>query len=218
MRPALLLALVPSLAAATPVSYVLDPDRTEIVALTHPAGLLAGAAHSHVIAARGPSGSILYDPDAPERSRVEIRLAAAALDDDDPALRRKYGLERPVEAGDRHRIAENMRSSSQLDVERFPEISFVSRSVRPLEDGRPEVTGLLAIHGVELAVTLPVRVTAGGGDLRGEGTLRIGQRGFGIHPYSTGLGTIRNADGIELRISLVGRATSSATAAGRPDP
>jgi polyisoprenoid-binding protein YceI len=213
MRPALLLALVPSLAAGAPVDYSLVPSETEIVALTHPAGMLGGMAHPHVIAARDPSGTLVYDPDAPETSRVEIRLPAAALETDDPGLRRKYGLEKTLCEGDRRRVAGAMRSPSQLDVERYPGISFVSRSVRRLEDGRLEVSGRLSIHGVEAPLTLAVRVTVEGGVLRGQGTARIGQRAFGIEPYSAGLGTIRNADGVELRVSLVGRAAAPGGAA-----
>lgn len=218
MRPALLLALVPSLALASPVRYALDPAQTEIVALTHPAGLLGGVAHAHVIAARKPVGSVVYDPDAPERSRVDIRLSSAALENDDPALRKKYGLEKAVSDGDRRKITDTMRSSSQLDVERFPDISFVSRSVKKLPDGRLEVSGQLAIHGVEAPLTLPVKVTAEGGVLRGEGTAHLGQKRFGIQPYSAGMGTIRNADGIELRVSLVGQAAPAGTASGQASP
>jgi polyisoprenoid-binding protein YceI len=211
---AVMMVIAPSLALATPVTYRLDPGESEIVALTKPAGLLGGAAHPHVIAARDPAGTIVYDPDAPEHSTVEVRLAAGALENDDPALRQKYGLEGAIGEGDRRKIAENMRSRSQLDVEHHPDVTFTSRSVRPLEDGRLEVSGRLAIHGVEADVTLPVRVTVEGGVLRGEGTTRIGHRTFGIKPYSAGLGTIRNADGIELHVLLVGRAATDGTAAG----
>ena len=173
MRPLLLLAFVPCLAAAGPVTYSLDPAETELVALTRPAGFLGGVAHPHVIAARNPSGSVVYDADAPERSRVEVRVSAASLENDDPALRRKYGLEGAIGDGDRRKIAEAMRSRSQLDVEQHPDITFTSRSVKRLDAGRLEVSGELEIHGARAAVTLPVQVTVEGGVLRGEGTTRI---------------------------------------------
>jgi polyisoprenoid-binding protein YceI len=209
MRVCLLLAFIPFLALASPVTYSLDPGETELVALTHPAGLLGGMAHTHVIAARNPTGSIVYDADAPERSRVEVRLSAAALDNDDPALRRKYGLEGTLGEEDRRKVGDTMRSASQLDVGRHPDISFVSRSVKRLEGGRLEVSGQLGIHGVEAAVTVPVTVTVEGGVLRGQGTAHLDHHMFGMRPYSAGMGTIRNANGIELRVSLVGRARSA---------
>lgn len=210
MRLAPLLAFAPCLALASPVTYSLDPAETELVALTRPAGVFGGMAHPHVIAARDPSGSIVYDAEAPERSSVEIRLAASSLENDDPALRKRYGLEGTLGAGDRRKIAETMRSRSQLDVERHPDISFTSREVKKLEDGRLQISGQLSIHGVEVGVTLPVRVTVENGTVRGEGTTRIGHRMFGMQPYSAGLGTIRNADGIELHVTLVGRVRSAA--------
>ena len=103
MRLAPLLAFAPCLALASPVTYSLDPAETELVALTRPAGVFGGMAHPHVIAARDPSGSIVYDAEAPERSSVEIRLAASSLENDDPALRKRYGLEGTLGAGDRGR-------------------------------------------------------------------------------------------------------------------
>jgi len=68
------------------------------------------------------------------------------------------------------------------------------------------VTGLLRLHGVAGRINVPVRVWVEGEVLRGEGSVRISQRAYGIEPFSTGLGTVRNADPIELRIALVGRA------------
>jgi polyisoprenoid-binding protein YceI len=215
MRPALLfLALLPGLALAEPVTYTLDADRTEIVALTHPAGLFGGMAHPHVIAAGAPSGTIVYDADAPERSRVEIRLSSAALENDDPALRKKYRLEGEISEGDRRKIAENMRARPQLDVARYPDITFTSQSVKRLDDGRLEVSGQLAIHGVEAAITVPVEVTVENGELHGEGTARIGHTMFGIKPYSAAMGTVRNADRIDLHLSVVARAPPAGTASG----
>ncbi len=218
MRLALLFALLPGLAAASPVTYSLDPGETELVAITHPAGLFGGAAHSHVIAARDPSGTVVYDADAPERSRVEVRVSAAALQNDDPALRRKYHLEKTIGEDDRRKIAEAMRDRSQLDVAHHPDITFTSRSVKRLEDGRLEVSGQLGIHGVEAAVTVPVRVTVEGGVLRGEGTTHIDHHMFGMKPYSAAMGTIRNANGIELHLTLVGRARAAGRTAAQARP
>jgi len=219
MRPVLLLAAaVPCLARASPVTYSLEPGQTELVAITHPAGFLGGMAHSHLIAARDPAGTVVYDADAPERSRVEVRLSSAKLDDDDPALRKKYGLEGTLDEGDRRKVGETMRSGSQLDVAKHPDITFVSRSVRAKGDGSLEVSGVLAIHGVEAPVTLPVKVSTEGEVLRGEGQVHITHRMFGIHPYSTGMGAVRNADGIELRVTLVGRAGKAGGTASGDSP
>lgn len=199
------MALLPSTALAAPVTYAVDPAETEIVAITRPAGLLSGVSHAHVILARDVSGVVVYDPDAPEQSRVELRLPAASLENDDPALRRKFGQKKTLGEGDRRKVGETMRSGGQLDAERYPEISFASQHVKRLDDGSLELSGVLRIHGVEAPLSLPVKVAVADGVLRGRGSARIGQRTFGIEPYSTGAGTIRNADGVELEITLVAR-------------
>lgn len=207
---ALLLALVPALAAADPVRFALDPAETELVALTRPAGLLRSASHPHAIAARGVAGAVWWDAERPERSSVEVRFPAGELENDDPALRRKHGLSGTLDEADRRKVAEALRGPEQLDVARHPLISFVSRSVTRLEADRAEVRGLLTIRGVGAEVALPVQLVVKDGRLRGEGTLNITHAMFGFRPISAALGTIRNAEEIVLRITLVGRAAAGA--------
>jgi polyisoprenoid-binding protein YceI len=209
----------PSLALASPVTFSLDPEQTELVALLHPAGFLGGAAHPHVIAAKDVTGEVVYDADDPARSSVRVELPAASLSNDEPELRRKYELPGTLGEGDRRKVAETMRSRDQLDAQDHPTIAFASRSVAPLPGGQLQLVGLLGIRGVEARVELPVKVSVEDGVLRGEGTLRITHGMFGFKPYSTGAGTIRNADEIVLRITLVGRRTAPArTGAGPASP
>jgi polyisoprenoid-binding protein YceI len=201
------------------VTFSLDPEQTELVALLHPAGLLGGAAHPHVIAAGDVRGEVVYDADNPARSSVHVELPVASLSNDEPALRRKYELPGTLGEGDRRKVAETMWSRDQLDVQDHPTIAFASRSVTPLADGQLRIAGLLGIRGVEAKVELPVKVSVEDGVLHGEGTLRITHGMFGFRPYSTGAGTIRNADEIVLRITLVGRSkTKGATGAGPAGP
>lgn len=221
MKAAVLAVLAPAVTLAAPVTYVLDPAATELVALTRPAGLLRGAAHPHVIAARKVEGEIVYDADAPEASSVRVRFPAEALEVDDPGLRRKYGIPGTLDAGDRRKVAEAMRGEDQLDPARYPGMSFESRSVRGLGGERFEVSGRLGLRGIDAQITLPVRVTLKDGVLRGEGTVTITHAMFQFEPYSTALGTIRNAEEILLRVTLVGRARAeppgaAPAAAGRP--
>jgi len=207
---ALLAALAPALTAADPVRFAIDPAETELVALTRPAGLLRSASHPHAIAARGVAGEVRWDAERPERSSVEVRFPAGELENDDPALRRKYGLSGTLDEADRRKVAEALRGPDQLDVARHPLISFVSRSVTRLEADRLEVRGLLTLRGVGAEVALPVQLVVKDGVLRGEGTLPITHAMFGFQPISAALGTIRNAEEIVLRLTLVGRAPPGA--------
>src|SRR5437899_12991816 len=47
---------------------------------TGKAGLLGFAGHEHIIRAQGFSGRVVYFPDAPLNSRVEIRIATDSLE------------------------------------------------------------------------------------------------------------------------------------------
>jgi len=212
MRALPVVLLLPALARAAPARYALDPDETELLALTRPAGMLKGLSHRHVIRAGAPSGEIVWDAEAPEGSSVAVRFAVEGLEVDDPALRRRLGLDGTLDEGDRKKIAAEMRSREQLDAGRHPGIAFTSTSVRRLEGNRLEVRGKLAIRGVESEVSLPVKVEVIEGALGGEGALEITHAQFGFEPISAALGTIRNAEEIELRLRLVGRAAPPATA------
>jgi polyisoprenoid-binding protein YceI len=216
LAPALLAALAPGLTAAAPVRYPLDPEATELVALTRPAGLLRGVSHPHLVVARHPSGEVVYDAEDPERATVEVRLPADGLENDDPALRGKYGLEGVLDAADRRKVAEALRAPGQLDAGAHPFIAFASRAVRRLEGGRLEIRGLPSIRGVSAEIALPVKVAVDGGVLRGEGTVEITHAMFGFRPFSTALGAIRNAEEIVLRLTLVGRARPGGAAPDAP--
>ncbi len=215
------MALAPTLAVAAPVTYPLDPAATELVALTRPAGLLRGAAHPHLVVARKVEGEVVYDAEAPEASRVRVRFPSDSLEVDDPDLRRRYGLPGTLDEGDRRKVAAAMRAEDQLDTARYPIIAFESRSVRKLGDERFEVAGRLGIRGVDAEISLPVHVRVKDGVLRGEGTVTVTHAMFHFEPFSTALGTIRNAEEILLRVTLVGRAraetpATAPAAAGHP--
>ncbi len=81
---------------------------------------------------------IRYDRDDPARSSVEFRVKAASIETDN-------------DDRDAH-----LRSAEFFDAARFPELTFASTAVRPLEPTRFEVTGDLSIRGVVRRVTLPV--------------------------------------------------------------
>jgi polyisoprenoid-binding protein YceI len=74
----------------------------------------------------------------PEDSRVEVVIEAASID-----------------TRDRTRD-EHLRSADFLDVERYPELRFVSTSVRAGDKDRWQVTGDLTVRGVTRPVILDV--------------------------------------------------------------
>jgi polyisoprenoid-binding protein YceI len=85
-------------------------------------------------------GTILYDPEAPERSSVSIVIDAKSIDTGWP-----------------HRD-DHLRTDDFFDVDRFPTLTFQSTSLARTADGWT-MTGPLTMHGVTRPVTIPFRFT-----------------------------------------------------------
>ena len=85
----------------------------------------------------GITGTVVFEPGAPENSRVEATIDAKTIHTRD-------------EQRDAH-----LKSADFLDVEKFPAITFVSKKITGSE-GEWKVTGDLTIHGVTKEETLEV--------------------------------------------------------------
>lgn len=85
-------------------------------------------------------GTIVYDPENPASSTVELTVQAASID-----------------TGNEDRD-DHLRSPDFFHVEKHPTLSFVSTSVKPAGDGRLDVTGDFSLHGVTKRITVPVEV------------------------------------------------------------
>ncbi|SIQ92252.1 YceI family protein [Marinobacterium stanieri] len=114
-------------------------------------------------------GTFSWDAEAPEASRISVNIDPASVDSDH--------AER-----DKH-----LRSGDFLDVDAYPEASFVSTGVEALDNGRLAVTGDLTLHGVTKEVVIDAAVVGEGNDPWGnyragfEGTTKIRLADFGIN-------------------------------------
>jgi polyisoprenoid-binding protein YceI len=84
----------------------------------------------------GVQGTIEYDPDNSDQSRIDIVIDAAKISTLD-------------EQRDAH-----LKSSDFLHVEQHPTITFKSKRITPVGDGEWKITGDLTIHGVRREVIL----------------------------------------------------------------
>lgn len=111
------------------------------------------------------SETIVFDERTPENSRAELRLAAAS-----------------ISTGNARRDA-HLRSADLFDMTRFPDISFVSRTIAPVDGavGSSRATGDLTIRGVTLSVTLDVQMEPSSGAPRFAATTTLNRRHFGLH-------------------------------------
>jgi polyisoprenoid-binding protein YceI len=144
-------------------------------------------------------GTILYDPAHPERSSVSVVLETKSIDTGWP-----------------HRD-EHLRTDDFFDVEKYPTITFQSRTVRPARDGWV-MTGPLTIHGVTRDVAIPFRFLAPPSRnaeshwmiLNAVGALRLARRDFGIlggDRHNSWFTAARNAtvsDSVDVSLEIEG--------------
>ena len=84
------------------------------------------------------SGVIQMDPKNLAASSVDFHIKATSIDTNQPDR-------------DKH-----LRSADFFDVEKFPEITFKSKSITTTGKNTYNVTGTLTMHGVSKDITLPV--------------------------------------------------------------
>jgi polyisoprenoid-binding protein YceI len=135
------------------------------------------------------TGTVVADPDAPQNSRVEAHIDAASIHTRD-------------EQRDTH-----LKSGDFLDVEKYPEITFVSKKIAG-SDGEWKLTGDLTIHGVTREVTLAVEGPApemkdpwGNVKSGASAVTKINRKDFGL-VWNVGLETGGLLVGDEVTITL----------------
>jgi polyisoprenoid-binding protein YceI len=136
------------------------------------------------------SGSVTYDPKEPEKASVTAKIVAASINTDN-------------ERRDAH-----LKNADFFDVEKYPDITFQSKSVQK-EGERLKVTGTLNMHGVEKEVTLDVEVLGVGPGPRGrtiagfEATTTVNRKDFGIN-WNRALdqGAVMLGDDVKVTLSI----------------
>lgn len=158
---------------------------------TGKAGLFGFAGHEHTIRARGFSGHVVYFPEEPTRSRVEIRIPTDSLE-----------VMTPPDTEEIRKVTEAMRTDV-LHVDRFPEILFASHTLTAV-DGGFRMSATLTMHGQAQTVPLDVRVTIMRDTIQASSTFSVKQTDFGITPFRGGPGgTVRVADRVTFQIEAV---------------
>jgi len=115
------------------------------------------------------AGTVEYDPEKPEASQIDVTIDATSIDTRD-------------EKRDAH-----LRSPDFFDVEKFPNLTFKSTSVKKTDDGFA-ATGDLTIHGVTKSVTLEVEGPSdqskdpwGNTRIGASATAKINRKDFGLN-------------------------------------
>jgi polyisoprenoid-binding protein YceI len=167
-------------------------------------GLFSKAAHEHVVRATKWTGTVKYDESAPDKCEVKIDVPVDGLVVDEPVMRKRLKMDKPIAEGDRKRVRDSMLDDDQLDAAKFTKISFASASCKKAGEGKIEVTGDLDIHGVKKRITVPMEIQLGGGKLRAKGQFALTHADFGMEPYSAALGAIKNDEKLTFSVRAVG--------------
>ncbi len=143
-------------------------------------------------------GTLELDEGNSEASKVTVRIEAASIDTRE-------------EKRDAH-----LRSADFFDVEKYPELAFVSTNVEALGGDRYRVTGDLTIHGVTREVVLDAESLGAGKDPWGNDRIAfqaqtsIRRRDFGL-TWNQALETGGVLVGDEVEISLDVQAVKAAS-------
>ncbi|HEY5089769.1 MAG TPA: YceI family protein, partial [Polyangia bacterium] len=112
-------ALAGPSAQAGPRRYTLDPAASKLEIHVGKSGVFGFAGHEHDVVAGTFHGTATFDPDRIAQSAVELTFEAGAL--------RVTGKGEPK--GDADEVQAAMVGAACLEVQRFPAIHFVSKTV-----------------------------------------------------------------------------------------
>jgi polyisoprenoid-binding protein YceI len=171
---------LPGLAQVKP----LDPANSKITIHASKTGVFSFAAHDHVVEAPITSGQVDEN-----KKTVTVQIQTKNLRVLDPGESEKNRAE----------IQQTMLSSKLLDAEKYPEISFRSKSYRQDGGDSAEVGGELSLHGAVRSITLKVKK---GGD-HWTGSTRLKQTDFGMQPISLAGGTVKAKDEVRIEFDVV---------------
>lgn len=158
---------------------------------TGKSGLLGFVGHKHQIRAREFHGTVVHYPGNPSSSHLSITVATAGLE-----------VLTPPDTEEIRKVTASMRDEV-MHVEQYPEISFVSRRVTPIQGGF-RVLGALTMHGQTRDVPVDFRVETRGDTLRARANFAVKQTDYGIKPFRGGPGgAVRVADEVKFDIDAV---------------
>jgi polyisoprenoid-binding protein YceI len=185
------------------VVYDVDAQNSKVNILVYRGGTLARLGHNHVMTARQLAGKVWIHPQF-EKSGFDISFQVRDLVVDDAQERRAAGSDFPPEIAqaDREATRANMLKPEVLDAENFPEVRLQATNVQG-SLASPQITVGIAIKDVRREMSVPVKISMAGQQLRAQGEFDVLQSEFGIKPFSVGLGALQVQDRLHIRFSIV---------------
>jgi polyisoprenoid-binding protein YceI len=189
-----LLLAVPGLSES--VLYRIDASESRFTVEVGRAGLFKVFGHDHLVEVREFSGTVDWNPDAPERSsfRLEVDAASLRVADDE------------VSEGDRKQIESDMQTKA-LALGEHPTIGFESSGVvvekSEAAAKRMRVTGTLRLRGVEKDLTIPLTLTVAGDRITAKGEVKLPSDRWGVPQISALGGSVKTNEELALAFEIV---------------
>lgn len=185
------------------IIFAIDSQNSKANILVYRGGTLARLGHNHVITAKQLAGKVWIHPQF-EKSGLDISFQVRDLIVDDAQERRDAGSDFPPEIpqADKDATRTNMLKPEVLDAQNFPEVRLQATRVQGSLDS-PQITVGVSIKDVRREMTVPVKISMEGQQLKAQGEFDILQSEFGIKPFSVGLGALQVQDRLHIRFSVV---------------
>jgi polyisoprenoid-binding protein YceI len=182
-------------AETNPRRYVINAARSRLTAQAFAGGLLSAFGHNPIIAFAACTGEILFPPAELSQAQLQLVIQTGTL-----------SVSGKLSEKDRQEIEQSVRETV-LEVQRYPEISFVSTAVkaRPTAEGQYHVqlTGDLTLHGVTRRQTLETIVTLADSQIRARGDANLQQSAFGIQQVKAVAGALKVKDTVKINFEMV---------------
>jgi polyisoprenoid-binding protein YceI len=192
----LILALAIVLPAAAAEPYEIHAASSGRLALTvEKTGLYRGEKHFFLF--EKYDGRLLFDPQKPEASQVQLTIDSRSLICKDDW----------VSAGDLKKVQQTALDD-MLAVKQYPMMTFASTSIKPLGGDRYDAQGTLTIRGLPKPILMTVQLNAADPKaLRIDGSATIKLSDYNLKPPSALLGAIGTKNEMALAFSVIATKT-----------
>ena len=180
--------------------YRLDASQSKFIAHAMAGGLFWFKGHDHLVAVREFTGEARLDPDSIAASSLQITAQAGSMVETSSVFTEPQ-----------KQIIDKELREIVLEPSKYPEIVFQSTNVTGQSAGTNQydlkVGGNLTLHGVTRPITIPVKVTVTGDELRAQGEFSIDRGDFKVKATSAFHGLVRVKDKVKFEFDIVGHRT-----------
>ena len=173
-------------------TYEVGPSTGTLVLNTGREGMAKKVGHDLVIEASRWSAKVSSDGDDITRSTAHVTVDTRSF-----KVVSGTGGAKPLSDKDRRDIEENI-DKKVLKTDKFPEITFVSTSVKSAGGDKVTVLGDLTIMGTTRPASVDIAVTGN----KATGTTTIKQSDWGIKPFSALMGALKLADAVTIQVEV----------------